>query len=248
MIDKEKLKQYAKIKGYNLGQAEKDYYQEIILFILYNEIGNDLVFKGGTALTKCYGLNRFSEDLDFNAEEKNFNEIIKKGLKNFYIEFESEEKKHTSSIDLTYWIKGPLYTGNKNSLCKISLDFSLREVTQQKNIKQIGLHIEEIPMFNVIVMHEEEILAEKIRAIMTRNKARDLYDAHNLVLKGIKTTIKQINEKLKTHNKKFTIKEFQEAINKKEKIWETELKPITKAFPKFTDAKNNLLQWIKNIN
>lgn len=48
-----------------MGQAEKDYFQEIILFILYREFGRELVFKGGTALTKCYGFDRFSEDLDF---------------------------------------------------------------------------------------------------------------------------------------------------------------------------------------
>jgi predicted nucleotidyltransferase component of viral defense system len=244
MIDIDQLKEYAKIKRYNLGQAEKDYYQEIILFILYGEISNKLIFKGGTALTKCYGLNRFSEDLDFNVEEeKPFNKIIKKGMEKFYIEIIDEEKKHKDSIDITYWIKGPLYNGNKNSLCKISLDFSFREKTNHKITKQLGLHIEEIPIFNITAMSENEILAEKIRAIITRNKARDAYDTYNLILKGVKTTKEEINNKLKKHNKKISKSELENALNKKEKIWESELKPITQSFLEFNEMKNIILKW-----
>ena len=46
--------------------VEKDYWVTYALFtIFYNEIGKDTVFKGGTALSKCYHLiERFSEDLD----------------------------------------------------------------------------------------------------------------------------------------------------------------------------------------
>ena len=65
MISKEELKEYAKATGLNLGQAEKDYFQNILLFIIYQAYSTGVIFKGGTALKKCFGLNRFSEDLDF---------------------------------------------------------------------------------------------------------------------------------------------------------------------------------------
>jgi predicted nucleotidyltransferase component of viral defense system len=46
----------------------KEYLQSHILFAIFNsEIGNDLVFYGGTALRKIYGLDRMSEDLDFEV-------------------------------------------------------------------------------------------------------------------------------------------------------------------------------------
>ena len=46
--------------------VEKDYWVTYALFSLFhNEIGKDTVFKGGTALSKCYHLiERFSEDID----------------------------------------------------------------------------------------------------------------------------------------------------------------------------------------
>ncbi len=46
--------------------VEKDYWMTYALFTIFNdEIGSDTVFKGGTALSKCYNIiERFSEDID----------------------------------------------------------------------------------------------------------------------------------------------------------------------------------------
>ncbi len=46
--------------------VEKDYWVTYALFAIFNnEIGKDTVFKGGTALSKCYNMiERFSEDID----------------------------------------------------------------------------------------------------------------------------------------------------------------------------------------
>lgn len=46
--------------------VEKDYWVTKALFTIFtNEIGKDTIFKGGTALSKCYKMiDRFSEDID----------------------------------------------------------------------------------------------------------------------------------------------------------------------------------------
>lgn len=47
--------------------VEKDYWVTYALFAIFNheEIGKDTIFKGGTALSKCYNMiERFSEDID----------------------------------------------------------------------------------------------------------------------------------------------------------------------------------------
>ena len=46
--------------------VEKDYWLTYALFTIFNSaIGRDIVFKGGTALSKCYNMiERFSEDID----------------------------------------------------------------------------------------------------------------------------------------------------------------------------------------
>lgn len=46
--------------------VEKDYWVTKALHLIFSDpIGAEVVFKGGTALSKCYGLiERFSEDID----------------------------------------------------------------------------------------------------------------------------------------------------------------------------------------
>ena len=50
-------------------QKEKDYIEELFLAEIYEE-ADELVFKGGTAMSKFYGSTRFSDDLDFSVVPK----------------------------------------------------------------------------------------------------------------------------------------------------------------------------------
>ena len=63
--------------------VEKDYWVTYALFTIFNnEIGKDTVFKGGTALSKCYNMiERFSEDIDlivFRREGETDNKLKSK--------------------------------------------------------------------------------------------------------------------------------------------------------------------------
>ncbi len=62
---------------------EKDYWVTFVLHTLYNNpLGKETVFKGGTALSKCFGLiDRFSEDIDLvvlRKEGEANNQLTKK--------------------------------------------------------------------------------------------------------------------------------------------------------------------------
>lgn len=63
--------------------VEKDYWVTLALHTIFeNEIGKETVFKGGTALSKCFGIiERFSEDIDLvvlQAEDESGNQLKKK--------------------------------------------------------------------------------------------------------------------------------------------------------------------------
>jgi len=94
MITKQEIKDYAKLKRLNLGQAEKEYFQDIVLFVIYESSGREVVFKGGTAMNRCYNLNRFSEDLDFTAKKAALSKVLEEGLNRFYIDYEITEKPY----------------------------------------------------------------------------------------------------------------------------------------------------------
>lgn len=252
MIAKDELKNFAKIRKLNLGQAEKDYFQYILLFILYEKYGSELVFKGGTALQKCYGLNRFSGDLDFTVSKKikieKIKEIIEKDLKRFLIDFETETKSYRDGLKIILRIKGPLFIGARASLCRFELDISFREnIILKPNLKTIGRFLEEIPSFDIFVMQEKEILAEKVRAIIKRNLARDIYDLWFLLKKGTKIDIRLIKEKLRYYNEKWNYREFNKKINEKKDSWETELKYLVVNLPQFNIVAKEIRKKFKNL-
>lgn len=246
MISKKELEEYAKLKNIkNIGYAEKDYFQYILLFIISQNYGKNFIFKGGTALNKCFGLDRFSEDLDFTCEEKPNLNNLEIGLKRFGLEFEIEKKEYIDEIKLTIRIKGPLYNGIRNSMCKLILDLSLREkVILNSEIKKIGRFLEEIPSFDILVMQKKEIFAEKIRAIMTRNKARDMYDLWFLIKNNIKFNKLLVEKKLEYYKEKWDKTEFINKLNNKKNIWSSELNPFVENLSAFEEVKKEI---IKNI-
>lgn len=247
MIPIEELKKYSLLRGLNLGQAEVDYFQQIVLFIIYSKISKRIIFKGGTALQKCYLLERFSEDLDFSSEEDlEIEDTIKKGLRDFLIDFEIEKNNHLKGKNILLRIKGPLFNGNKNSFCRIQLDISWRErVYLEPNIVRIGKLINEVPSFDVLVMKEEEILAEKIRAIYTRNKARDVYDLNFLLGKGIKINENLANKKLEFDKITYSKTSLVKKILEKKDIWEIEMKPLLRTFIEFEKVLKSIKEKIK---
>ncbi|MGB9758762.1 MAG: nucleotidyl transferase AbiEii/AbiGii toxin family protein [Thermoproteota archaeon] len=88
-----------------------------------------------------------------------------------------------------------------------------RKVILEPIVKRIGWNHPELPAFDVIVMREEEILAEKVRAIFTRMRARDIYDVFFLIQKGIKPNLELINEKLNYCGLSFSYQDFVKRLN-----------------------------------
>ena len=245
MITKEELQDYARITGLNLGHAEKDYFQTITLYILYREYGTELVFKGGTALKKCYGLNRFSEDLDFTCIKSIETRKLDLGFKRFGIEYEKVTEGYPDGLKTTYRINGPLYIGIRQSLCKFIVDMSFREnVILQPAVKTIGRFLREIPSFDVYVMQEEEILAEKIRAVLTREKARDIYDIAFLADKGVKFNENLVKKKLQYYNEKWDKRKFLNRLEIKETSWKAELKPLIEKIPDIKEINKKIREII----
>jgi predicted nucleotidyltransferase component of viral defense system len=53
--------------------AEREQHRAVIASCLksFNSASSDFIPKGGTALLACYGLDRFSEDIDLDAQQGN---------------------------------------------------------------------------------------------------------------------------------------------------------------------------------
>ncbi len=248
MITKSELFEIAKLKGIsNAGYAEKDYLLELLLFSLAKNTKQELVFKGETALYKFYKLGRFSEDLDFSeSETTDIDLLIKKilfDLSKFRVETEVfKVRAPFDSVLITFRARGPLYDGRPQTFSNLGLDINRKSAVELKPLRlRLASLYTEIPPFYMLVMQEREILAEKIRTIMARNKARDLFDAFVLIEKGTEVDNNLIEKKLEYYSLEFSKKKLSEAIDKKQNLWENELKHLLNETPSFSNVKRKVL-------
>ena len=231
MLTRAELKDFCRITGYALGQVEKDYLQHHILSYLGRQSGRSLVFKGGTCLQKIYGLDRFSEDLDFTAAH-NFDlkialEHVSRDMEilGFPVHLNKSRKGEKNSFRIM--IEGPLFNGRATSRCSITVEMSTRgDLIKDPLTKKLVPIYTEITPYTVYYMDASEIMAEKVRALITRTKARDLYDLYFLIMKNVETDIETIRSKLSVYNIKLKRSDIPKVIENYKKIWTPELKAL----------------------
>jgi predicted nucleotidyltransferase component of viral defense system len=252
MLNKEKLDDYKRILNFNLGQVEKDYLQQIFLLFFSRYVKDEFIFKGGTALQKCYGLNRFSEDLDFTfMKEIDINKIINKiceEISSFGFDSYSEETKGRISRTYRIKIKGPLFDGNEKSIASLRIEISLRnDLILPPETKEIISVYNDIPPYLICTMNLNEILAEKIRTVLQRQKARDIYDIHFILKKGAKANKKLIQEKCQKLGLDFDKDLFTKRVKEIKKIWQQELLGYVSFIPDFNEVLKEIIKFIESL-
>jgi len=225
-------------------QQEKHYIQALILISLSDE---PLVFKGGTYLWFFHGLRRFSEDLNFTAIGAIRDDLpvrVSRDLALLGVENNVKDvENNNTGVSFRVAAKGPLNTGEKDN---VYVEISTREHAIMKSISlKLDISAYKIPIRIIPGMALEEVAAEKVRAIMSRNKARDVYDLYYLIKeKGVKFNLDLTNKKLAYLGKSFSREKFIEELNRKEDIFERELKGILFVKPPdFNEAKRIIEDW-----
>lgn len=241
-MEREELQSYKEKTGYNLRQLELDYYQHLVLSKIYEGF-NTIYFKGGTCLQKCYGIKRFSEDLDFNFFDLQPGKIVSL-IEDFFEE--RVNGYHETRFGITYFIrfKGILFNGDNQTLCKISFDFRENDIYRKPLQKVIRPVYHDLPNYFILALDTEEILAEKIRAVITRFKARDVYDLNELLLNKVPVNFDLVNKKLSTYGLVFNREIFVIKLEDKRKIYIQELQRLTNLFDDFDSCVENILRRI----
>ncbi|MFH1638485.1 MAG: nucleotidyl transferase AbiEii/AbiGii toxin family protein [Candidatus Woesearchaeota archaeon] len=247
MLNRQELEKLMPIVGFTTWQMERDYLQHLFLLFLSRRTKGELVFKGGTALQKAFSLNRFSIDLDFTQVKDIDTDSLVKGiasdLKAFGFSTSYSSKKKKMSICYNLQVQGPLYDGRERSLAKLLIEISLREeLVLEPEVKEIVPAYPDIQPYLVTVMDIKEMLAEKIRTLVTRNKARDLYDTWFMLKKGVKLDKKLAQKKLDYYGFGYNKEEIKKAIGDYKGIWEKELKLLLQNPPPFDEASEAVVK------
>ena len=246
MISLKELNEVKEKRKTNLYYEEKEYLQYIFLNAI-SKYAENFVFKGGTCLRICFDLKRASEDLDFstNLKVNKIKETVYKCLKNFellninYKVYSEKEFKGNLRIEIRF--EGPLFSGKSSSTNTLKLDFNRRKV-KSKVAKVIQKLFSDVPLFTLVVLDEEEILAEKIRTLINRNEPKDLYDVWMLLNKNVKMNKKLLLEKFKEEKSRLSNLK----IPSKED-YEISLKNLVDYLPDYEQVKKEVLERIKDL-
>ena len=238
MIDMQTLTRVARTKGIaNLGSAEKDYFQDILLLAVSREAPG-LVFKGGTALFKLHGLDRFSEDLDFTGRLTG-PEVLRlaRYVDDFGYPADATVREAGGGLLASYGIRGLLYQGTPRSMARVRLDASWKdEVSVTTEWRTYFPMYGDAPSFRIQAMVVEEILAEKVRALLHRRKSRDAYDVWFLLNKGIRVGESVLKRKLSLYGDKLNKGSLDRALATVSKRWRGELRPMVTNLPEFGEV------------
>ena len=140
-----------------------------------------MVLKGGTALLLCYGLNRFSEDLDFDSPRKfNIAGRIERILSQKSSAHELKIVKDTETVQR---IKSHYQGVTGDRLLKIETSFRTPPDESRVTV------IDGIRTYTI-----EALIEQKTDALTHRTAARDLFDVAFLA----KTYISEFSPEIKT--------------------------------------------------
>ncbi len=260
---------------------DKDWVLGHLLNAFYSVDNNKnlFVFKGGTCLKKCYLDDyRFSEDLDFTLLEKGFSinktfitKITKEATANSNIKFSLESIKEQIHNDLQqgYEVKIKFWGANHKPNSPIpwpsrwqtyiKLDISFSELVLAKPTNKKILHpysdssriTEIVPVYSML-----EIISEKLRALIQRNRPRDIYDIWYIMNSKIDLNKSDIKNLLiqKANSKGIEISGVEQFVNdeklrKNKRAWQSSLGhhlPIAK-LPDFDFVYNDLTKVVTEI-
>lgn len=175
---------------------EQDYVQALFLQELYDET-ESIVFKGGTFLKHAHGLDRFSENLDFTHVDSNTSdeatalidslERTAEQLERYGLDADwNNLKRQTSTVLGQFRYSGPLYDGTDRSRGTIEIDVSLHDdIFLETEWQRLFFPYPETRTVTARCMALEEAFAEKLRALSTRTRGRDLYDTWFLLQQDV---------------------------------------------------------------
>jgi len=242
MIKPGEIDKIAIAKGVRAKQIEKDYVISWVLWgIARNEfINNNLVFKGGTCLKKMHFENyRYSEDMDFTLRDDGVsdNDILN-GFKDI---FEKIYKESRIKIEI---ISDSIDNHEASGSLKFKMSYSATHGTDEIKVDVTRSETIEFTVEDRIVLNTysdleqdetrihsyslEEVLIEKITALMGRTIPRDLYDFDYLIEEeGLQLKEIYIEFMRKAENKGHNPKEFIDKVMPKMKTfardWDTSL-------------------------
>jgi predicted nucleotidyltransferase component of viral defense system len=264
-IIEQMLKQYNTQTVYDKKNGIKEVVQEIVLCGLSRaNFFKTAAFYGGTALRIFYGLDRFSEDLDFSLKASNpsfdffeYLPILEKEIRSYGLNFKMEAKDKSVDSD----IKSAFLKGNtKEHMLMFYADEQLSRSIGSSELIKVKFEVDTNPPdratfetkyrllpipYEITLYDMPSLFAGKIHAIICRAwrnrvKGRDLYDYVFYLSRGTAVNLAHTTARLAqsgcfTAENQIKIEDVKEMLRKRfENI-------------DYAQAKQDVVPFIKNL-
>jgi predicted nucleotidyltransferase component of viral defense system len=222
MISENKLRYIAGMKGLNLIYIEKDYFLTVFLYLTKGIRG--IYLKGGTALNKIFlDHARLSEDLDFAADRpvREIRNELERVVKNsgFFTRIRADKTTKDFVRYLIYYRS--YFQAESFIIADVNRKASIHLKPEKRKMPNFyGLD------FSISTLNIREIIAEKVRALITRNQPRDYFDAY-FILRKHHVDMKLVKMKLKEAKETFDTKRIFRNANKIYSRWDSDISPLT---------------------
>lgn len=140
-----------------------------------------LIFSGGTMLRLCYGLNRFSVDLDFWAAGKIDSRALFKDIKTLL----ASAYTITDAADKFNTLLFEVRSRNYPRLLKVEIRKEEKKIAIERSIA-FSRHSNIQVLLNTVSL--KDMMAAKTEALLSRKEIRDAFDMEFLVKKGVAIT------------------------------------------------------------
>jgi predicted nucleotidyltransferase component of viral defense system len=245
MLTRAQIQQYAHRNGIGMQAQERDYIQTLLLYLLFRGT-QELVFKGGTALRMVYHGNRYSEDLDFNGRDdpvwiNGVWQIVITRLIDFGV-FAQLRNEWISDVGVSFDVsyQGPLFDGRNRTKGKVRVDVNRRQEAVGTQRELVVPVYDDIRPFVVNVITPEQLLAEKIRALLMRSKPRDAYDIFLMLKQGVRLDFELVEAKLMPFEIVLSQENLEAALKKCQEEWERDLRALLPQFMSWEEVSKVL--------
>lgn len=246
MLTRQQLQRMAQRHGIGLQAQERDYLQHLFLSVLYTH-NQEISFKGGTALRILHRSPRYSEDLDFNTSlaVPDVQTLFQRGTRDLLhfgvVATLRNDWQSASGYSFDLSFQGALYDGRERSKGKVRVDINLRPERVSIERRLVSPDYDDIVPFLVTALTPEHIFAEKVRALLIRGKARDVYDLWFLMEQGVRADLDLINAKLALYETSLDMTLLQAQIDALSGSWLRDLQPLLAQAPEFAMVRERIL-------
>jgi len=192
MVTQDQIRKFATKYQTSELNVMREYLHHLFLSYFYGQPKtSEIYFKGGTALRIVYKSVRFSEDLDFSTNQEDI-----PGIEDCLLEVLAKIGKENVAATLR---EAKTTTGGYLStidfvlfgqVVPVQLEISFREKENRGELLIIASDF--IPPYTAVVLIEDQLIAQKMRALRARRQPRDFYDLYFILRKRLPIPDKKI--------------------------------------------------------